>query len=248
MRHTGPRFLAAALVALVLSGCVVVDTAVDPPERQRPDADASASADGYAFLYTRDNGRPVRWSSCEPIRYVVRPDNEPEGSRPLLEESFDRVAEASGLEFSFEGETDEGPADERPVYDPERYGEVWSPVLVVWSDEGEYPRLEGRAAGYGGPTYVQQSGAPPRYVSGMVVLDAEQIADMGGDEAARAVMVHEIAHVVGLGHVEDRAQLMNPVQYGRQVTELQAGDLAGLEILGAGRCLDPLEPQTLREQ
>lgn len=242
--------MAAAVLAgtLSLSGCVEITV---PPE-EAPPTGTNGPADpgggggedqnGFAFVHTRDNGEPVRWSTCEPIEYVVRPANEPDGARELLEEAVDRISEATGLEFSFEGTTDEGPSNNRQPYDPDRYGEQWSPVLVAYSEPGEYGQLEGRAAGFGGGAYVRRTGATPRYVSGMVVLDVEQLSSMGED-SMRAVMVHELAHVVGLAHVNDRGQLMNPVQYGREVTSLQDGDLAGLQALGNGDCYEPIEPR-----
>ncbi len=246
------RGAAAAAVVLVLGGCVQVTTTA--PEPRPPSGSAGTTApggsrasgaqggDGYRFMHTRDNGAPVRWSTCEPIQYVVRPANELDGARELLRDSVDRVSEVTGLEFSFAGTTREGPSQKRQPYQPKRYGDGWAPVLVTYSDPDEYPRLEGGAAGYAGPTYVQQGGAAPRYVSGMVVLDAEQLSSMS-EEAVQGVMLHELSHVVGLAHIRDRGQLMNPVQYGRGVTDLQDGDLAGLRELGKSECYDPIEPR-----
>ena len=244
------RTLPSVVAGLVLlSGCVVVsETPTAPPGGQGPSGGSGSgpSGDGYSFLHTLDQGQPVRWSTCEPIRYVVRRKNEPDGARRLLEQSVRRISEASGLKFSFQGTTGEKPADSRKLHQPKRYGDRWAPVLIAFSGPGEYQRLQGQAAGYGGAVYVQRGGATPRYVSGMAVFDADQMSSMGGDKAMRAVMMHELAHVVGLGHVRDSSQLMNPVQYGQRVTELQEGDLAGLEVLGNGECYEPLEPGSIR--
>jgi len=233
-----------ALGGLALAGCVQVPV---PTDRGGPDGSGQAGGkdrNGHAFVRTRKNGQPVRWSTCEPIQYVVRSAKEPDGGRDLLEDAVDQVSEASGLEFSFAGTTDEAPSEDRAPYHPGRYGDRWSPVLVAWSDPGEYGPLEGRAAGFGGPVQVRHSGVAPRYVSGIVVLDADQLSSMDED-SRRAVIVHELAHVVGLAHVNDRGQLMNPVQYGRQVTTLQDGDRRGLKALGNGKCYQPIEPQGL---
>jgi hypothetical protein len=234
---------ATVAVLLILAGCVQITTS--PPVDRPPDTDSpddNAGGQGYAFLHTRGNGAPVRWSTCEPIEYVVRPANEPDGARELLEDATARIADVTGLAFSFAGTTDEAPSDKRRPYHPKRYGNRWSPVLVTYSNPDEYPRLEGGAAGYAGPIYVRAGGGAPRYVSGIVVLDAEQLSGMG-EKAVHAVMLHELAHVLGLAHVEDRGQLMNPVQYGRGVTDLQRGDLEGLRALGDGRCYEPVEPR-----
>ena len=241
-------FLAmTAAVAVLLSGCVVLSDAPAPaPSPPSQGQRSGGDDDGYAFLHTQDNGEPVRWSTCGPIRYVVRPDREPVGARRLLEESLQRIADATGLEFQDAGTTDEAPAQRRELYQPDRYGDRWAPVLVAYSNPGEDARLSGQAAGYGGPAYVRVGGGTPRYVSGSVVFDVEQTMSMGGKDAVRAVMLHELAHLVGLAHVDDRGQLMNPVLYGRQVTDLQEGDLAGLEELGDGECYDPIMPRNIR--
>lgn len=251
MRRGIRAAVAVAAAVLMLGGCIEITTT--GPENRPPDGTVGTASpgtgqgqqdggDGYRFLHTRNNGEPVRWSTCEPIEYVIRPANEPDVARELLEESIDRMSEVTGLEFSFEGTTRENPSDDRPPYHPNRYGDRWSPVLITYSNPDEYPRLEGGAAGYAGPAYVQHSNAEPRFVSGMVVFDAEQMSSMNED-AVRGVMLHELAHVVGLGHVRNREQLMNPVQYGRGVTDLQKGDLEGLQALGDAECYDPIEPR-----
>lgn len=243
------RVAVAMVAVLTLGGCVQVTTA--PPETPSGTVGTASpgggqggggKGNGYRFLHTRGNGQPVRWSTCRPIRYVVRPANEPDGARQLLKKAVARISEVTGLEFSFAGTTNEGPSDNRKPFHPNRYGDDWSPVLVTYSNPNEYPRLKGGAAGYGGPAFVRAGGGAPRFVSGMVVFDVEQMSSMG-DDAVLGVMLHELAHVVGLGHVKDRGQLMNPVQYGRGVTDLQEGDLKGLRALGKGKCYEPIEPQ-----
>lgn len=250
LRAVVAAVLMTGLTTGALAGCVVVSETEQVPPGGSPqpgDGQGGADRNGYAFIRTQEDGEPVRWSTCEPIRYVVREANQPDGAQRLLEDSVRRISEATGLEFSFEGTTDEGPADQRPLYQPERYGDAWAPVLVAYSDAEEYGRLRDRRAGYGGPASVRLGDRTPRFVSGMAVIDVEQVDRMGGDEAFRAVMLHELAHVMGLAHVDDRDQLMNAVQYGREVTTLQAGDLRGLEMLGDGECHDPIEPRALRQ-
>lgn len=56
-----------------------------------------------------------------------------------------------------------------------------------------------------------------------------------GRQVVRAIVLHELGHLVGLGHVTDATQLMYPEgQPG--VTDFGAGDLAGLAALGRGTC------------
>jgi hypothetical protein len=51
--------------------------------------------------------------------------------------------------------------------------------------------------------------------------------------------MHELGHLVGLGHVNDSRQLMHAANKSG-VTEFAAGDLTGLAVLGNGPCVPEL--------
>ena len=98
--------------------------------------------------------------------------------------------------------------------------------------------MAGGVAGVGGSSYTV-SGVGSVYVSGEVVLDGPQLSGdataTGNDGETTAVIEHELGHLVGLDHVNDPTQLMNPTSDG-QVLDFAAGDLQGLDQLGRGRC------------
>jgi hypothetical protein len=78
-----------------------------------------------------------------------------------------------------------------------------------------------------------------RYIGGSVYLDAPQIQQAlerrGGRDVARAIVMHELAHLVGLHHVDNDRQLMAPKLH-RGITDFGRGDRAGLRQLGSGGC------------
>ncbi len=78
------------------------------------------------------------------------------------------------------------------------------------------------------------------YVTGSVVLDRENFATMLGEfdgyARARATVLHELGHLVGLNHVDDVNQLMAPTLHS-SLTEFAAGDREGLAALGTGACV-----------
>ncbi|WP_340294675.1 matrixin family metalloprotease, partial [Aquipuribacter hungaricus] len=193
---------------------------------------------GYVHLLTGDDGAPVRWDPCRPVHVVVRPQGEPPGGRAAVETALARVGEASGLVFVVDGETDEAPTTTRALTDPARYGARWSPVLVAWSDAGEYPPLQGGAVGVAGPA-ADPAADRLSWVSGTVVLDAVWFADNLpqelGSRRAGAVLSHELAHLVGLGHSADPFSLMSPTY--QSVYGFSLSDQAGLASLGGGACL-----------
>lgn len=194
--------------------------------------------------------RPVAYDPCRPIHYVVNGEARPEGADGIVENAIDRISEVTGLQFVADGSTDETAADGRDPFQPDRYGDVWAPVLIWWASPDESALLGGAVAGYGGSasfTVTDPSATGPSarstsvYVTGQVVLDGPQILDIirrdpDSTAAAEAVVLHELAHVVGLGHVDDPSQLMNPVSRSG-LHDFAAGDLRGLRELGSGACV-----------
>ena len=215
---------------------VLTDAAPGPLASPAP---APPGDGGFAVL-GRDTVGPVRWDPCRPVRYVVRAPTAPVGAEFLLADALAEMQRVTGLVFVADGATDEVPTEAREPFQPERYGDRWAPVLVAWSDPATDPRLAGDVAGYAGPRPV--SGAGPgsqRYVTGQLVLDAPQIEAMvagpAGLARARAVVLHELAHLVGLDHVDDASQLMHPSTT-PLVVSFSDGDLRGLAAVSGGPC------------
>ncbi len=205
----------------------------------------------YAFLDARRGGCfPIRFNPCEPIHYVVNAALAPAGAVDDLQAAIERVEAATGLAFVNDGPTDEPAAVNRLIYQPQRYGARWAPVLIVWAHGGEYQmELTNPAGGRSFP-------ADETYVSGVLIVNVDSVAADGGrgrpgngfgdGTTWGRVFIHELAHIVGLGHVARSDQIMFPelgVQRGQ--AEFHPGDLAGLRALGkVAGCLStpPLPP------
>jgi hypothetical protein len=226
-----------------------------PTDRPTPGAGASRSPRGYpppappdggphAFSLRQDDGvTPVAYDPCRVVHYATRPDGAPAGGEELVHAAVARISRATGLVFVHDGPTDEVPTTERAAFQPERYGDRWAPVLVAWQTEADEPDLAGAVVGRGGSTAVSLGDGPRVYVTGTVVLDADQFPDILGarDGAATAagVVLHEFAHLVGLDHVDDESQLLHPETV-PGVTDFADGDLTGLTRLGRGPCVPEL--------
>lgn len=184
----------------------------------------------------------VAYDPCRPIHYAVRPDNAPAGGEQLIRQAVAEVSAATGLRFISDGTTAEAPSDERKPYQPDRYGNRWAPVLIAWSTPAESPHLEGKVAGVGGSARVQASGSRSAFVTGRVVLDTPDLTAImqrpNGPLQVRAIIMHELGHVVGLDHVNDPKQLMNAENSG--VLGFAEGDRAGLAVVGGGPCIPEL--------
>ncbi|GGB31596.1 hypothetical protein GCM10011492_22790 [Flexivirga endophytica] len=206
-----------------------------------PPAQASSSTE-FSFIKTVGDGadtHPVAWDPCRPIHLVINDARAPEQGDPLLQEAIAQVTEATGLQFVVDGPTTEAPATDRPPRDTARYGDRWSPVLVAWTDPSAVPHLKGSVAGVAGPDGAPFYTAEQRHwVSGSVNLDGPQLSLIlqrpAGWETARAIVMHEFGHLVGLQHVPQPSQLMYASSTNR--TDFGRGDREGLRQLGDGHC------------
>ncbi len=202
-------------------------------------------ASGYAFLYADASGcNPIRFPACQPVHYVINDALAPPGAVDDVHGAIDRLAEATGLTFIYDGTTDEPLDVARPAYQPERYGERWAPILIGWSalGAGSGPDAAGDdivVAGRGNPIRVANS-----LVSGVLELNADVVLNRDtqerlpggfGEGITRGrVLLHELGHVMGLGHVASEAQLMYPelAEHTSSTAEFGVGDRVGLRLVG----------------
>jgi hypothetical protein len=228
---------------------------VADPDRPTPGHEAARTPRGhplpppagggpYSFISTQTDGvTPVAYDPCRPVHYVVRPDGAPAGGDEAITAAIARVSEVTGLQFVDDGATDEPTTLDRKIWQPDRYGDRWAPVLIAWESDAQNPALAGEIVGEGGSTAVSLGDGPQVLVSGTVSLDAGQFPSIfgrrNGTAIARAIILHELGHLVGLGHVDDDRQLMYP-ETRADVLDFAAGDLTGLSAVGSGQCVPAL--------
>ncbi|MBC7291836.1 MAG: matrixin family metalloprotease [Actinotalea sp.] len=228
------------------------DVAPDVPARARPFRSPTAGVDEqptrllpapllpyergtYAFLQVQRDGEPVTWSPCRPIRYVLNTAGAPDDFAEKVRAVADEVSAATGLVLLEDGTTAEAPTLGREPFQPERYGDRWAPVLIAFADERSIDVFD-TAAGVASPQRVTVRGRA-HYVSGAVYLHTDLLDTWRrpwSEAAWVAVLRHELGHLVGLDHVEDKDELMYPTA-GHE-SRFGAGDLEGLAALGLGRC------------
>jgi hypothetical protein len=168
----------------------------------------------------------VAWDACEPIHYVVNPDGAPDDWEQLVDAAVSQVEDASGFDLDADGTSDDSSSDRRK--EDVRQG---LPVLIDWATPDEVETLRGDTVGIGGSSAVTRNGET-RFVTGVVVLDEEEYDRMsrtGRDRAATLILAHELSHVLGLDHVDDERQLMNPSYVGQR--GFGDGDRAGFKVL-----------------
>jgi len=187
----------------------------------------------FAFVRTQPgSSEPVGWDPCEPVRFAVNPDGQPKGGAALVDRAIARTSAATGLEFEDVGET-----DLRPF--PGGYVSLGTDerLIVGWGDAAEYPELGGPVAGLGGSATEERSAGRLEYVTGSIVLDVDAFTPAAIAQSPRvmeAIVVHEVAHVVGLAHVAEPMEMMFDSSRGQ--IDYGPGDLEGLARLGSVPC------------
>ena len=240
----------ALLISLVLFGVIV---AVGPGSELGAlrrilgfdDDPLGAPADvepggSYTFLQHQpgDEDEPVTWDPCREIHYEINPKGAPgdnDDAVDLVRDAIAQVQSITGLQFTYDGRTDRR---------PEWAGELVpvgrsEPVLVSWATADEVEQLKGDVAGIGGAVARSEaSGRHRTYFTGGVTFDIDAFDDLegrnDGERYQRAIVLHELGHLVGLGHVDSHEELMFADNIGR--LGYGRGDLNGLVELGKGQC------------
>ncbi len=230
-----------ALVAvMVLGGQPVAHAA--PQGRPDPEPTGSAGHSGYALAtLQQDDGHSIalRWNPCRPITYRINTGGLPAKERPAFAAQVRRaltsLAAATGLTYRDLGSTS---------YVPRRADTSAPADLVIAATDQrhtDYP-IGDRMVGYGGYQYWQwpdRDGRPAAAISrGWVVIDSATFrrlpAGFGPGVRQGNVLMHELAHTVGLEHVDDARQLMNAELTAGSPNGWAAGDRRGLALLGPG--------------
>lgn len=241
MRTARRLALTALTVAVVVAVAMAVANwgirAVAGDPRPTPSVTPAAMSvphgTGWMAWGARSDGTPLRWDPCRPVDWVVRP-SDPPWLVDAATTALDRVGAAAGVTFRHAG-VDDGPigADRRTATDDGR----WQPVLVTLASRDQATWLADDDRALAVPVVVDDV-----FVTGQVLLADDVDLDPGftsRDGSWGATLLHEVAHLVGLDHVDDRDQLLYPYPLPGPAA-FGDGDRAGLAALRAdGACLDP---------
>jgi hypothetical protein len=220
----------AGLMVLVLVGAIGVSV-VAPILASSPSVE-------YTFLERRADGSPVRWDPCESIHYETNLAGAPQNEFGDVQEALRRVTAATGIRFVYDGPTNAMPPgvpDAKRV--TKRPGESAPPVLIAWLDQEQWREIGGTNRQVALALPIPESDGF-YYDTGFVVVNGDQhlLPGFGVGPTWGPVILHELGHIMGLGHVPATDELMN-AQENPIVTDFGKGDLEGLKILGRhGTC------------
>jgi len=172
------------------------------------------------------NGVAVRWNPCTPIRYVTNLGGYSDNFRPVISEAVERLEAATGLTLVPAGDTSYMPTSSNG----DKFPTSTAQLVIALGDEVQSDLVPAQVVGRAGIIFFAGS-----------ILRASVVIDMGGVGAnppwsstgPGPVLLHELAHAVGLDHVDDATQLMNAFASTTGPNTYAAGDLTGLWQLGA---------------
>ena len=236
-KAASPAILRSAAVALPVAPPVAapvlasgITPVMAPKGLRRP---ALTILDTYAFQYVSASGEPGRWDPCTPISWRLYKPGAPKGVLALLKRDFKKVSAASGLTFVYKG------------YAPRSAVRAEQPgITIAFMPRSSMLAVDGvpNASGSASLSGIETP-------SGRVVLTGATVTFLRSRFSPRKkvsvwepLILHELAHAVGLDHVDDASQVMYP--YERSFREYQPGDLAGLKRLGIEAGCNPIvDPQ-----
>jgi hypothetical protein len=190
---------------------------------------------GSASAWTRiAPGYKVQFNPCAPVRWRFNPHGAPTGAKAEVKAAFKQLSAATGIRFVYAGKTRAIPGSKRRWPGNTNMVVAWAkPSQTKWD-------LHGNVIGRGG----QINTANARTAKGKrayqitrsgLVLDNTFPAPAGfvGPNARGSIIVHELGHVVGLGHANnDPNQQMYPSAENVWNGVYQAGDLNGMRHVG----------------
>lgn len=223
------RLVQGAVAALVvcLSACAPVGA---PPDGRHSSSPAVATDMTFAYSALRGDGTPVRWNPCAPVVWTTRP-SDPAWFVDLVDEALRATTPHVGLEFRRVPPVATSIQEQRAM----AVDGQWAPVLFTMATRDEATWLDDDDLGLAVPVSVGG-----QYVTAQLVFGSWHELGVGFEDAATqwgGTVLHEIGHLVGLGHVTDSDQLMTP-RAGHQPASWGDGDLRGLVGLTAhDQCL-----------
>jgi Matrixin len=171
------------------------------------------------------SSRP-RFNPCMAITWKFNQNGGYSSSLTDLKGAFRRLAQATGLTFSYQGTT--------TVVPKSTTHDTSVALTVGFASPTQVGALRGSVAGQGGAMWTNHDGTA-EIIRGSLVLDRTEKLRPGfatsGNPDWGQVMQHELGHALGLGHASGSNQLLYGVASSSN-HRLGAGDLAGLRTVG----------------
>ena len=208
-----------------------------PPTTTSSGWTPTATDSGYTFLYPNGSGgTQARWNPCTAIRWAVNLSDAPSNALADAQQAISYVSSATGIPFQYVGTTTFAP-------NPSGAGGQYPSgidAVIAWLAPAQFGAT-GAEAGLGGDWW-ESSGGPEKIFEGYAIVNGDMAKSLlrpGFSEGYSEghLLLHELGHMMGLGHTQDPAEVMYPSQGPLSPGTYDTGDLTGLKTLGTGGCL-----------
>ena len=188
------------------------------------------STGAHTFLYSTAYGTFARWNPCTSVTYKLNLTGAPSFARAAVADAVNKVMAATGINLVDLGDTTAGLTGTPPA--------GVDAVIAFSASQADGTPFGGGTLGQGGGSYSYSgAGLNAKVVSGYVLVNRSySFLDGYVANGLSQTLLHELGHMVGLGHVNDGGEVM--YAYSHTVTGWGPGDREGLWNLGAAQsCL-----------